>query len=122
MTPREIDALVAEHVFGWQRWDTFHDKGQTRPVTMWFRPDYKYPIEAPQFSTDLLAAWQVVEKMNEAGWWITELRQKVVGYKWGVEFVKDGEWMNIDGHQLAGADTAQMAICLAALRAKGIEV
>lgn len=84
---RKIDALVDEHVMGWGCYIV------------------------PNYSSDITAAWEVVEKM-------------------------EGEWFNLSAASPKGwyaafgspdnestyGDTAPLAICLAALKTKGIDI
>lgn len=115
MTPREIDALVAEKVFPDSCWIT--------------QPDYDGVSRktVPPFSTDIAAAWEVVEKVK-----ITALIQIKTG-EWCARF-EDSEWTEADSYYevrmykdehadtYAYAETAPMAIALAALKACGVEV
>ncbi|WP_035102278.1 BC1872 family protein [Aneurinibacillus terranovensis] len=87
MTNREIDALVAERIFGWEN-----------PLSS---------PHLPHFSTSITDAWEVAEKIKEGGWhmvlhssrgYICDLSNKgtvVVGY----------------------GPSASLAICLASLKA-----
>jgi hypothetical protein len=92
---RQIDALVAEHVFGFR---PPHARG------MRFMPR--------RYSTDIESAWRVVEKMAAPptnwtfGVWADGTLQAQSG----------GESFEIS------AATAPMAICLAALQAVGVKV
>ncbi len=70
----------------------------------------------PHYSTDIAAAWQVVEKMAEGGLRLS--LDRFGGDPWWAEFADEG-WEQ--GAQATSA-TAPMAICLAALKAKGVEV
>jgi hypothetical protein len=115
---REIDALVAEKVMGW-----------TRTASGWHHecpsagPDGVNIAAPPHFSTDIAAAWQVAEKLG-----LTVTPMSVRGIrKWGsarcnyfqgpplvaVGMTKGRDWET--------AETAPMAICLAALRWVGIQ-
>ncbi len=87
---RKIDALVAEHVMGLD------------PNRAEFALD--------EYSTDIAAAWEVVEKMSVP----LEIIRHRDGKQWGV---LDARFRNT-----TWADTAPLAICLAALKAKGVEV
>lgn len=82
---RELDALVAEKVMG----------GELRP-----------------YSTDISAAWEVVEKYK---WAEPELRYSDEQHCWVFSLHKASGYPNECG------DTAPHAICLAALRAVGYE-
>ena len=80
----------------------------------------------PRYSTDIASAWEVVENMRE--------RRPLVNLMndgWHCRMKVDGldEEVYIDGQAVAftqpsvhanGCDTAQLAICLAALRAVGV--
>ena len=63
---RELDAAVAEHVMGWERYGPpgfeYLGNPRTDPET---DPDWS---RVPRYSTDIAAAWQVVELMRERGW------------------------------------------------------
>lgn len=88
-------------------------------------PEPETPCETPvrSYGTDIRAAWEVVEKMASDGWTL-DLQWKGEGR----EFSHTAEayfsrWVDADpqGHH-ATADTAPMAICLAALQAVTQEV
>lgn len=90
MNLREIDALVAEHVMGLK---------EVRGYT-----------SIPCYSTDISAAWDVVEKLGcYVEYW--------PGY--GASMKSSGR----DSPDFLGkAKTAPLAICLAALKLKGIDI
>lgn len=98
LSTREIDALVADHVMGLS--------GPWGATFLGGKP-------LPHYSTDIAAAWEVVEKVGDI---------KLEGYR-----CVDGcfRWcvttFDLDDIEIR-ADTAPMAICLAALKAKGVEV
>ncbi len=106
---RKIDALVAEHVMELEP-VCVHRCGDRIQLTGLIK----------HYSTDISAAWEVVEKVK--------------GYDRVEIFNDDGFWFvsidthdkfdQTDGHVVPRemCDTAPMAICLAALKAKGIEV
>lgn len=90
------------------------------PGECWWPPDFEYHkekynhshglangISFPEFSTDIAAAWGVVEKLRDDNFSIEEN-----GTHWKVRF----------GPEWAGALTAPLAICIASLRSKGINV
>ena len=112
---RALDAMVAEKVMGWQFVPASKPEGHPRWTDGedWFCAE-KTCISGgspPAYSTDIAAAWQVVEELHrrfpdltiEVGW-SHETRQ------W---FCQDYDEMNFGG---AGS-SAPLAICLAALRA-----
>jgi hypothetical protein len=101
---REIDALVAEHVFGFR---------PPRAKDLRFMP--------MRYSADITEAWRVVERMLESPstsggpWMLHNMRSCKLG-RWSVQFCSDFGYS-----QSAEADSAPMAICLAALKAHGID-
>lgn len=109
---RDLDALVAERVMG------FLPPG---PGMWWTHPDnplarYGGPRE---YSTDIAAAWQVVERLHGVG----DLLSLDYG-KFHLDLWDDLHWQARfrDSEVHACARTAPHAICLAALRAVGVEV
>lgn len=141
MTNREIDALVAEKVMGWKRMtyaeahpETPAYKDRKEFTGHWHSnewdellhefknvayaedcDDHYCPEEAWSPSTDISAAWEVVEKMRN--------RDSVFTL-----------WDDLDDeyyycafntpkyHFEVGAETMPKAICLAALKAVGVNV
>jgi hypothetical protein len=118
---REIDRLVAEKVMGWKadfRDDVYENSPRRWLVSGW-RP-----------STDIAAAWEVVEKLSPGRPFVLQIRNTMMGgfqvrASWtDTEIVNTydadfGGRMRVDQ---ATAATAPLAICLAALRAAGVEV
>ena len=118
---RELDALIAEKVMGQDtRWlEVLH--GEHRLV--WFKQNWGYGDDVPHYSTRIQDAWLVVEKMTGDGFCPALI------------FDDNGSWvMAFDGIQNLPedddplitsfcieskmiADTAPLAICLAALKA-----
>jgi hypothetical protein len=98
---RELDALVAEKVMG------------LPPV---YGPTgIKWDGPIPAYSTDIAAAWEVVERIKGSQPEST-FSIEWIGTQWRVDFVyQNYDWYN-EGDQ---ADTAPHAICLAALKAVG---
>lgn len=130
---RELDALVAEKVMGWKR--LFSDESVRKIVetsgpisagginflmnlqNSWIIPGEPSPeiIEVPQYSTDIAAAWAVVEKFKSPyhfDLWRAPYRAAEIS--WSCSFSK-----SIDARDIVRADaaTAAHAICLAALEA-----
>ncbi len=107
---RELDALIGEKIFG-VRYEFMHND--------YMIPDPEDPVAydvCPHYSTDIAAAWQVLEKLLT----MTENRDihlehlgndETEGY-WGVSTCYQlGEWQD-----WMRAETAPLAICLAALQ------
>lgn len=120
---RELDALVAEKVMGWQSIE-YND------FKIWAHQDYlpaitNHPLgfampegysPLPRYSTNIAAAWKVVEKF-EAKHWEISISTDEIGYLvYLTRRNDDGGSTTFKGE----ADTAPLAICLAALNAKGV--
>lgn len=133
---RELDALVAEKVMGWTkepciRYGMWKAEQTEHPGFRWTAPgesikesyikDRSYP--AP-YSTDIAAAWQVVDKLQTTlGVWINI---DMPGYHPpGVEITfptEDLEGLLPNKKFYQGGADVPHAICLAALRAVGVKV
>lgn len=106
---RELDALIAEKVFGKtvdrsSHFDIYYDNGPSIPF----------------YSTRIAGAWLVVEKLVADG------MQPIVNYLNGQILAYDG-WhcciaKGYEVYHSHGCETAPLAICLAALKACGVEV
>lgn len=122
MTPemqagRELDALVAEKIMG-------YDVKWLPTALSDSQPHYANSDEGSgwlycrHYSTDIAAAWLVVERMqciDDRGWWpqVTWLQDFDGVNKWQASMhAPPRVWS-------AMADTAPLAICLAALAALG---
>lgn len=141
---RDLDALIAEKVMGWincdpvARWDAYAygDPGDewTRTSEEWcrglgvaphsqsfsFHADYKRPF--PRYSQSIVAAWLLVDRLKELGWSMgldfdLDGEADVSFMHWVKESVLGGDYLT-DGKSVSViADTAPLAICLAALNA-----
>lgn len=102
---RELDALVAEKVMGWQ---IFGDEGvHPRHKDLFDKtPHWSMLREYPCYSEKIAAAWEVVGKINDC----LHLKEHGVKGVWEVFFC---------GYHgsIVSADTAPEAICKAALLA-----
>jgi hypothetical protein len=103
---RELDALVAVTLMGVTL--VSEDAG-IRPAAM----SYQKPSEVLPYSTDVAAAWQVVERMRARGFALELHYEFGWSRQWVADFSNDG-WLST-GEQLG--DTAPLAICRAALAA-----
>jgi len=111
---RELDKLIAGKIFNLsigcdymrgKMWVVFPNGSMMPPNEM---------PELPYYSTDLGAAWKVVEHIDLIGW--TNSLGKTASDKWC--FLKYDEWDNdhrVDHSTIA--ESAPHAICLAALAA-----
>lgn len=113
LSGRELDAAVAEHVMGWKRGDP---KYGDMP---WYPPGIgRYlgggRLNLPKFSTDIAAAWEVVERLAEFE--INDIEVTVE-----IRNVAEGWacWIHSGCEEIAEAreETAPLAICRAALLA-----
>jgi len=119
---RELDALVAEKVMGMERTEdpwTFRWRypEPTRGMRIVYidAPDPSRAWNLFQPSTDIKAAWEVVEKLGEE----FEIDLTWRGFGWFVTLRKHGFEGVIDNESV---ESMPHAICLAALKAKEIEV
>ena len=127
---RELDALVAEKVMGGyvvnpdamanvgEIWYWLHPKdgvlcGMPYKVGKMKQWDHQWHRWKP--SIDISAAWQVVEKMRADGW-IYEITEHL-----NDPAIQCAMFANRSGgdEQWSAANTAPLAICLAALKAVG---
>lgn len=112
---RELDALIAEKVMGRQVVETDDCNGQDN---LWLNQfsEYGDQLGLPNYSTDIAAAWTVVEKFKA----VARIEKQFLGgnAEWFCELSIDiGE-----GSGSAISPSAPHAICLAALKAVGVEV
>jgi hypothetical protein len=113
----ELDALVAEKVMGWKVWQA------SSAVILFDRGTGKWTTFSP--STGIVSAWEVLERLREI--WEIEMGgcpTPLVDARhasWGVRLnpkVTTDDRVSVE----AQADTAPLAICLAALQAAEEEV
>jgi hypothetical protein len=143
-----LDALILQHVFGCVRqgdnaqvsplhvsyangetWDDWMEKG---PHPVLVAPDdteyylctcrERIGAQVPAFSSDIAAAWQVIEKMNAAGYTHNVFRHYPETHypdagRHACSFSKFKGPLTE-----ATADTATLAICIAALKVVGVQL
>lgn len=125
---RKIDALVAEHVLGhfvWEINEPFADRSGFAQTYTWMAENkvddrihakvYKYKLR--RYSADMSAAWEVVAALVAAGYSFDLIHIPVSNS----EYSKPWSCSIGSGGTFVG-DTAPLAICLAALRTRGIDV
>lgn len=130
MSDRELDALVSENVIGnslftegddWEYGNFDGFTNQKRCVHCGFTNHngntYFHECAVPHYSTDIHTAWSVVEKLNSMFTNVAVCHDN----GWGVRLWNIGSDGAESGSVQASADTAPRAICLAALKALGIE-
>lgn len=135
---RELDALIAERVMGyvWRRFDYPPAGGGYKYGKPWKwlstatngadveGGEERYIDNVRAYSTDIAAAWLVVEQMRK-GVGAKQFQLDSIGFGNSDE----GEWRcmfsrDVDGQlrlHIADADTAPLAICLAAVAALDTE-
>jgi len=123
MTSREIDAVVAEKIMAWYRIQkTTGVFGMPTYYGLTLHDDARGAYEIPRYSSDIGAAFQVVETMRKQGWTFccsdAFTGSTVVNGPWWVEFTHDIPERS--GH--ATGPTVALAISNAALKAVGVEV
>ena len=130
---REMDALVAEKVMGWKPGTPCKDEYSDTPTEerdthwqcrkcglrgQWGDPGWEEHDEQPlSYSTDIAAAWLVVEKMRSGGRkFIIEALKPEHTELWYAAFSATED---LSGYEKSKAlePTAPLAICLAALEA-----
>lgn len=115
---REMDAVVAERVMGRRATMLPTSLSEADPHVV----DYSISrgfSRCPSYSTSIAAAWEVVEKMDSLGWYLTldRLHQKEAGRFWRCEWMKYTEEDERCGDCWEDGDTPAHAICRAALQA-----
>ena len=115
---RDMDALVAEKVMGWNNIEGGHGHPtESGPFVDCGCLSHAYQKqEIPHYSTDIAAAWEVVEKMMDEGEY-TSLECYGGRYCFHIHLTADTDDIHIEV-----AETAPLAICSAALAAKGVSV
>lgn len=120
MTPgRELDKLIAEKVMDWQGVVIFpNGEAKGRPPK-WYKMSL---IDLPSYSTDISAAWEVIEKLLSDN---TNLAIGVCSINYGPD--KGKTQVLIPRHPTLGkvetlSTSAPHAICLAALKVVGVEI
>jgi len=121
MTDRELDALVAEKVMGWKL-KHVNDPVMAVIFANWVDENDVGIITPDEWkpSTDISAAWQVVEKMHAL---LFSRRREFLRY---LQEAVTSDEMVTKGQYIAWPDVfwfiTPRAICLAALKAMGVDV
>jgi hypothetical protein len=119
---RTLDILIAERVFGWTRWDGKGDWDGPDDVTFFLADEDHLAVYGPReeepsgyaaFSENIEDAWEVVERLKKA----FDLKLLcILDEGWEVS-VYTKFWDNSDPVAVECAESAPLAICLAALKA-----
>jgi hypothetical protein len=123
MNYHNINKAIAEKIMGWE---AFKDDDGT--IISWvteygnlFFSDDEGSEWQP--STDMADAWQVVEKMAEDNEWVLNELEHSLDHEGRINgFYCYFHHLEIGSGGSVKAETAPLAICLAALKAKGIDV
>lgn len=122
MDLRKIDALVAEHVMGLEVQKDQITKNWYSEKTPDDKSEFfigKSNDKIPKYSSDISAAWAIVEKVESHTFTLTAEEDKLP--MWGAAFgFWNSEKQDFDLIESL-ADSAPLAICLAALKVSGIE-
>lgn len=111
---RELDALVAEKVMGWK---------YSQHAMTWYPPGL-HPAQNMldhdilAFSTDIAAAWTVVEKLRNFKHPQDPDSNFTIFQWWDGGYAAGWTWHEVEYDMVYG-DTAPHVICLAALRVVG---
>jgi ABA sandwich protein len=111
---RELDALVAEKVFGWTRCTM---AGHGPECSYWFDSDGNGHNQ-DLFSDDIAAAWMVVEQLQKQDYKTVIMANLTRPPLYTVTMAS----MSQEDVVVITAYTAPLAICLAALKAVDVEV
>ena len=119
---RELDALVAEKVMGWKLFDRAAMGWGPGPSVWSTGENSDDPMSSPTFqgfqpSVDIRHAWLDVKKMAELH--VVSV-SCMFNKRWRCEAVQAHSQRQTPVNAIA--DTAPLAICLAALKAVGVEV
>ncbi len=106
---RNLDEEVAETVMGWRR-EAGERSGR------WRRPDGTVLTDLPKFSTDIAAAWQVVEKLGLEDVFLA-IRLLPDGEYECTAQNEIGETLKLGDSGRVQAASAALAICVAAMLA-----
>jgi hypothetical protein len=125
----QLDLLVAEKVMGWVK-ET--DPNELKRLEIGLIPDDRrrwlkrpgggWRYFAPAYSIDIAAAWQVIEKMlaMDIGIKVSRMPNNEMWHSTLYVKDEDGKYMATCEDRFE-ADTAPLAICMAALKAVGVE-
>ena len=112
---RKIDALVAEHVMGWYQGD-----GENGHLFYYYSDGLNMGhINDWRPSTDIAKAWSVLPILHKELWFVKISQMQEADPNWiSYEVVVRFGQIIFESKN----DNPAMAICLAALKAKGVEV
>lgn len=127
MNLRKIDTLIAEHFFGWEPkplpvGDDDNSRGKWSDINWpWDEPGWgagEWPNEPLFPAEDIRTAWEVIDKIHSSGGRIDSIDSQV-NSRGEVTYdvhLSDGTY----GYSSSGLSSLPLAICLAALKLKGV--
>ena len=137
---RRIDRLVAEHVMGLRIYHYDKDHADSCYYMLvdencdYAGDDFgrhagerdseadAWEKDCPYYSSEISAAWEVVEKLTDGHRRAVEVGNGHSSWWWCNVSRPEPDSHGCTHYDLTKADTAPLAICLAALKAKGIAV
>lgn len=108
---RELDVRIATEVMGLQDVE-LRDHGMAVPDFSYLVEETGYFRDVPFYSTDIAAAWKVIEELSRKGWHIG--LSTATGTGWYVTLKSD------EARIVEFSESAPHAICLAARKAMGV--
>lgn len=115
---RELDALVAEKIFGYTLDYEFADT-LGAPCVPELRDQYDEWGMLPHYSTDMSDAWTILETLERQDWYARVGHYQIKPVRWNCRLVPASA---PEAYVFADAPTATVAICFAGLKAVGVEV
>lgn len=115
----EMDALISSKIFevmafrATGNWEHENESDYLDEGEAYYFGEYQETIRLPKYSTDIAAAWEIVEKLKAAGKWLS-ISTSFIGTdeKWCCEYSENNIQSEVD---FVLAETAPLAICRAAL-------
>jgi hypothetical protein len=127
---REMDALIAEKVFGLEVYRSKRDWIQTGMPHMaewseavgypaYWHPPFELATYVPEYSTNLIAAWEVVGELKNYDYWLNLTFEMT--YFPSEDKTRMAWQVNFRGRKcgFGCSDNPALAICRAALKAVG---
>jgi hypothetical protein len=121
---RELDALVAEKVFG--RDVAWWAKPTREPYFKGISGDWVTQTTVPHYSTDIVAAIEIFSALRKRGWvylTIQSLPEAAVAPEWDDDYMVVAWWAEFSRYRSPvevhsdDCETPALAVCLAALKA-----
>lgn len=105
---RKLDILIAEKIMNEKVFETDECNGEDN---YWL--DETSTIELPHYSSNLLDAWKIVEKLKD--------QENTYGFEISQDQGELIEWYATFKNTIVGSYTPMAAICLAALKVIGVD-